>query len=98
MEAFTPKFLRTLNQKLPPHAIINASWANFMFRFYQREMRLREDIQITDGRTFQFYILLNRRTALGPREKRLMDSQVVPFISNDLAAVPLVSVFEFNKP
>lgn len=98
MEAFTPKFLRTLNQKLPPHAIINASWANFMFRFYQREMRLREDIQITDGQTFQFYILLNRRTALGPREKRLMDSQVVPFISNDLAAVPLVSVFEFNKP
>ncbi|MGN6719913.1 MAG: glycosyltransferase family 39 protein, partial [Candidatus Binatia bacterium] len=67
MEAFTPKFLRTLNQKLPPNAIINASWANFMFRFYQREMRLREDIQITDGQAFQFYILLNRRSALGPR-------------------------------
>jgi uncharacterized protein (DUF486 family) len=98
MEAFTPKFLRMLNQKLPPHAIINASWANFMFRFYQREMRLRQDITITDGQTFHFYILLNRRTALGPREKRLMDSAVVPFLSNDLAAVPLVSVFEFNKP
>lgn len=97
MEAFTPKFLRMLNQKLPPNAIINASWANFMFRFYQREMRLREDIKITDGQTFQFYILLNRRTALGPREKRLMDSPVVPFLGNDLAGVPLVSVFEFNK-
>jgi dolichyl-phosphate-mannose-protein mannosyltransferase len=97
MEAFTPKFLRTLNQKLPPNAIINASWANFMFRFYQREMRLREDIQITDGQAFQFYILLNRRSALGPREKRLMDSPVVPFLSMDLAAVPLVSVFDFNK-
>ncbi|HEY6997581.1 MAG TPA: glycosyltransferase family 39 protein [Candidatus Binatia bacterium] len=97
MEAFTPKFLRMLNQKLPPNAIINASWANFMFRFYQREMRLREDIQITDGQAFQFYILLNRRSALGPREKRLMDSPVVPFLSMDLAAVPLVSVFDFNK-
>jgi hypothetical protein len=68
-----------------------------MFRFYQREMRLREDIKITDGQTFQFYILLNRRTALAPREKRLMDSPVVPFLGNDLAGVPLVSVFEFNK-
>jgi hypothetical protein len=97
MEAFTPKFLQMLNEKLPSHAIINASWANFMFRFYQREMRLRDDIQITDGQTFQFYILLNRRTALGPREKRLIDSQVVPFLQTDLAAVPLVSVFEFNK-
>jgi len=97
MEAFTPKFLRTLNQKLPPNAIINASWANFMFHFYQREMRLREDIQITDGQAFQFYILLNRRSALGPREKRLMDSSVVPFLGMDLAAVPLVSVFDFNK-
>jgi hypothetical protein len=69
-----------------------------MFLFYQREQRLREDIRITDGQTFQFYILLNRRTALGPREKRLIDSAVVPFLSNDLASVPLVSVFEFNKP
>jgi hypothetical protein len=97
MEAFTPKFLQMLNEKLPPHAIINASWANFMFRFYQSEMRLREDIQITDGQTFQFYILLNRRSALGPREKRLIDSQVAPFLGTELAAVPLVSVFEFNR-
>jgi hypothetical protein len=97
MEAFTPRFLQMLNDKLPPRAIINASWANFMFRFYQSEMRLRDDIQITDGQTFQFYILLNRRSALGPREKRLIDSQVVPFLATDLAAVPLVSVFEFNK-
>ena len=97
MEAFTPRFLQMLNDKLPPRAIINASWANFMFRFYQSEMRLRDDIQITDGQTFQFYILLNRRSALGPREKRLIDSQVVPFLATDLATVPLVSVFEFNK-
>src|SRR5215469_15218660 len=97
MEAFTPKFLRALNEKLPPNATINASWANFMFLFYQREMRLREDVRVTEGQSFNFYILLNRRTALGPREQRLIDSSVVPFLSVDLAAVPLVSVFEFNK-
>jgi hypothetical protein len=68
-----------------------------MFLFYQREMRLREDVRVTDGQSFNFYILLNRRTALGPREQRLIDSPVVPFLSVDLAAVPLVSVFDFNK-
>lgn len=97
MEAFTPTFLRGLNEKLPRDAVINASWANFMFHFYQKEMRLREDVRITDGQSFNFYILLNRRTALGPRDKRLIDSPAVPFLSTDLAAVPLVSVFEFNK-
>jgi hypothetical protein len=62
MEAFTPRFLETLNGALPPGAVVNASFGNFMFRYYQRQGRLRTDIRITDGPDFDYYILLNRRS------------------------------------
>ncbi len=96
MEAFTPKFLRALNEHLPRNASVNASVANFMFDFYQKESRLRQDVKITDGQNFNYYVLLNRRTALGPRERRLIDAPIKPFLRVDLAGVTLVSVFEFN--
>jgi MFS family permease len=98
MEAFTPKFLQDLNETLPKNATINASIANFMFTLYQKENRLRPDIKITDAQTFNYYVLLNRRTALGPRERRLIDAPIKPFLSVDLAGVPLVSVFQFKIP
>ena len=97
MEAFTPNFLQTLNQNLPPNALITASWANFMLTFYQQEQRLRKDIRITSGPSFNYYVLLNRRSALGPRERRLMDAPLIPFIRVDLEGVPLVSAFQFQN-
>ncbi len=98
MEAFTPDFMRSLNEKIPKNASINASVANFMFTFYQKEGRLRSDIKLTDGRSFDYYVMLNRRTVLGPRERKLIYGPSKPFLSVDLAGVPLVSVFEFKTP
>ena len=96
MEAFTPDFLRALNEKLPRSATVNASVANFMLLFYQKEGRLRPDIKIADGQSFDHSVILNRRTALGPGERKLIDGPTKPLLSVDLAGVPLVSVFEFK--
>lgn len=96
MEAFTPNFLRALNEKLPRNAIVNASIANFMFTIYQKEGRLRPDIKLTDGQSFNYYVILHRRSALGPRERMLINAPIKPFLAIDLAGVPLVSVFEFR--
>ena len=98
MEAFTPDFIRSLNDNLPRNTRVNASVANFMFTFYQKEERLRPDIKITDGQSFDYYVILNRRTALGPKERKLINSRTKPFLAIDLAGVPLVSVFEFKTP
>jgi hypothetical protein len=97
MEAFTPPFMRTLNEKLPKNATINASFANFMFEFYQKEGVLRGDIQIVGIQPVDFYLLLNRRGILAPRERRLIGSADRPYISVEVAGVPLVSVFDFRK-
>lgn len=96
MEAITPDFLRALNDKLPTNTSVNASVANFMFTFYQKEKRLRSDVKMTDGQNFNYYVLLNRRTVLGPRDRRLVEAPIKPFLSIELAGVPLVTVFEFN--
>jgi hypothetical protein len=96
MEAFTPNFLQSLNEKLPRNASVNASVANFMFTIYQKEGRLRPDIKFTDDQNFNYYVLLNRRTVLGPRDRRLIAAPIKPFLSIELAGVPLVTVFEFN--
>ena len=94
MEAFTPAFLRTINEKIPPNASINGSFANSMFVYYQKEGLLRQDIKITSGRTFDYFVLLNRRSALSPRERYLINSTAKPYISITVAGVPLVSAFE----
>jgi Dolichyl-phosphate-mannose-protein mannosyltransferase len=96
MEAFTPDFLRALNEKLPRSATVNASVANFMLLFYQKEGRLRPDIKLTSGESFDYYVILNRRTALGPRERRLINGPTKPFLAVDLADVPLILVFDFK--
>ena len=93
MEAFTPAFLRTINERIPANASINASFANSIFGYYQKEGLLRQDIKITDGRPFDYLVLLNRRSALSPRERQLIDGAAKPYISITLAGVPLVSVF-----
>ena len=93
MEAFTPEFLDALNAKLPGNSVVNASFANFMFAYYQKEGRLRSDIKITDAAPFDFYILLNRRSVLTPPDRVLMKESTKKFLSEQLAGVPLVAVF-----
>jgi hypothetical protein len=98
MEAMTPGFLKSLNEKLPKNATINASFANFMFTYYQSEGRLRRDIQISNKHPFDYYILLNRRSVLSPRERQLTGAAATPYISVTVAGVPLVYVWDFKKP
>jgi hypothetical protein len=97
MEAFTPEFVGAINAKLPQDSVVNASFANFMFAYYQKEGRLRSDIKISDAERFDYYILLNRRSVLGPRDRQLMSGSAPIYISEELAGVPLVAVFELNK-
>jgi hypothetical protein len=96
MEAFTPEFIDAINTKLPQNSVINASFANFMFSYYQREGRLRADITISNAASSDYYILLNRRSVLGPRERLLMHGRTPFFLAEQLAGVPLVAVFELN--
>jgi Dolichyl-phosphate-mannose-protein mannosyltransferase len=98
MEAFIPPFLRALNEKLPKNATINASFANFIFEFYQKEGILRGDIRIVRSQPVDFYLLLNRRSILAPRERTLIGSAARPYISVEVAGVPLVLVFDFRQP
>ncbi len=94
MEAFTPEFLKFLNEKLPPNAVINASFANFMFSYYQKENRLRPDIQISDKEdNFDYYVLLTRRSVWSKKERTLFGSHL-PFAAVRLGDVPLVLVYK----
>jgi len=98
LEAFTPDFVQALNKTLPASATINASFGNSMLDYYQREGRLRTDIKIVDSRPFDYYVLLNRRSALSPREQMLVNGHFETFLAVTIARVPLVSVFEFKNP
>jgi hypothetical protein len=98
LEAFTPDFVRALNKTLPPDATINASFGNLMLDYYQKEGRLRTDIKIVNSRPFDYYVLLNRRSALSPREQMLVNGRFETFLGVTIAHVPLVSVFEFKNP
>jgi hypothetical protein len=97
LEAFTPDFVQALNKTLPADATINASFGNSMLDYYQREGRLRTDIKIVDSRPFDYYVLLNRRSALSPREQMLINGRYETFLAVTIARVPLVSVFEFKN-
>ena len=97
MEALTPGFLQTLNEKLPKNAAVNASFANFMFEFYQKEGRLRRDLRFSASGPFDFYLVLNRRSALSPQERELMGSAARPAESVSVAGVPLVALFDIRK-
>ena len=87
-----------MNTKLPQNSVINASFANFMFKYYQKEGHLRADITISDAEASDYYIILNRRSALGPRERLLMNGSTPSYLAEQLAGVPLVAVFELNTP
>jgi hypothetical protein len=89
MEAYTPGFLRFLNRELPPNAVINASFSNFMFEYLQKENRLRPDIRITGGSDFDFFIQLNRGSFLS-REDRAALAAPPFFPVWTLDGVPLV--------
>jgi Dolichyl-phosphate-mannose-protein mannosyltransferase len=92
MEAFTPDFLRYLNETLPAKSVVNASFANFMFKYYQKENRLRPDLQFTDNDDADYYVLLTRRSVWSKKEWRLFNSNS-PIAAVRLGDVPLVSVY-----
>jgi Dolichyl-phosphate-mannose-protein mannosyltransferase len=97
LEALTPDFLRAMNEKLPRNASVNASFANIMLAYYQKQGLLRQDLTIINHGSFDYLLLLNRRSALSARERNLIDSAKRPYLSVSLAGVPLVSAFEFKK-
>lgn len=94
MEAFTPKFLKFLNEKLPPNAVIYASYSNFMFQYYQNEGRLRRDLRIVEKGDFDYFILLNRRSVLSQAGGTLIKENPAPYAYVGLAGVPLVFVYQ----
>jgi hypothetical protein len=95
MEAFNPEFLRYLNDKLPLKAVVNASFGNFMFQYYQKENRLRPDIQITDQQSVDYYILLTRRSVWSKKEWNLFNKNSA-LAAVRLGTVPLVSVYRLR--
>ena len=97
MEAITPAFLQRLNEKLPHNATVNASFANFMFEFYQNQGMLRRDIRFSSSGFFDFYLVLNRRSALSPQDRQLTRSSARLVDSVTLAGVPLVALFDLRK-
>jgi hypothetical protein len=68
-----------------------------MLAFYQKSGTLRPDIQLTNSQNPDYYIVLNRRSALELRERQLLNSPAKPFLSVELAGVPLVSVFALKS-
>ena len=99
MEAFTPDFLKLLNEKLPPHATINATVSNVIFEYYQKEGRLRPDIKFTDGKDFNYYIRLTRFSTLIKAEENLnlkiknLDPNTVIYLDG----VPLISIYKVRN-
>jgi len=69
-----------------------------MFAYYQNEGLLRPDLKIINRGPFDYLVLLNRRSALSPNERNLINGTAKPYLSITLAGVPLVSAFEFKKP
>jgi 4-amino-4-deoxy-L-arabinose transferase-like glycosyltransferase len=94
MEAFTPELLDFLNRSLPPNATLNASFGNFMFDYYQKENRLRRDIQITDKANFNYYILLTRRSVWSRAQHALFNENPRPYATMRIFDVPLVSIYK----
>jgi hypothetical protein len=93
MEAFTPRFLKDLDETLPLNVSVNASVANFMFEYYQRQGRLRSDLKFTAQRPFDYYLLLNRQSVLSAAERRLFRT-VKPVVSVHSAGIPLAAAFK----
>lgn len=97
MEAMTPDFLAYLNRELPPNAVVNASFSNFMLKYYQKENRLRKDIRITENDDYNFYILLNRQSAFTKKNRKLLDRTANLYGTVSLYGVPLVLVYRIYE-
>ena len=97
MEAFTPKFLKFLNEELPPNAVINASFSNFMFEYYQEENRLRRDIRITENSDFDYYILLVRQSNFSKFDRALLTTIPHPYDAFRFDGVPLITIYKAKK-
>lgn len=93
-EVFTPGFIDFLNKKMPAGAVVNTSQTNFIFEFYQEEGRLRKDIKITDAASFDYYILLNRRSALTVTDRKFLATRPALYGHVDLHDVPLIYIYE----
>ncbi len=95
MEAFTPRFLDFLNRSLPPNALVNATFSNFMFAYYQKENRLRSDIRFTDETDAEYLILLTRQSTLGEGAHWMLKN-ARPYDALRLDGVPLISIYKLE--
>jgi len=95
MEALTPNFLQFLNRELPPHAVITARNANYMFDYYQKENRLRPDFRITAGMDYDYYIFQNRVSMYTDFDKELV-LDVHPYETVRIFGVPLIYIYKKN--
>jgi hypothetical protein len=92
MEVLNGGFVDFLSGLLPPGAAMNASFANFMFGYYQREGRFRKDVRITDGADFDYYVLLNRPSAY--LEDRVFRNTRLELLTTwEFRTVPLVLIY-----
>jgi hypothetical protein len=93
LEVFTPAFLKSLNNDLPPNATVNALFGNFMLTYYQTENRLRPDIRVTDGEDFDYYILVFRRGLFREQEEAFLASRPRLYRAWRLDGAPLILMF-----
>lgn len=92
LEAINREFLHKMNERLPKQAKIHGSFANSILAYYQSEGLLRKDLHIVENGLFEYYALLNRRSALRSKETALFNSKE-PLFWTGIGRVPLVGVF-----
>lgn len=92
LEAINREFIQEMNERLPAHASVHGSFANSILAYYQKEGLLRKDLHIVEAGPFDFYALLNRRSALRPKEMAMFISSE-PLFWSGIGQVPLVAVF-----
>jgi hypothetical protein len=94
MEALNPTFLKYLNTKLPPNSAINGHFSNFMLEYYQRENRLRQDLRITRENSFNYYVLLNRRSVFIENDQAFETVHPSLYDALRLDGVPLILIYK----
>jgi hypothetical protein len=97
MDAMNPQFLSYLNDKLSPHAVINAYFSNTMLEFYQREGRLRRDLRVTNGAEFDYYIFLNRQSIPAADDPSFARTHPLLEDAFRLNGVPLILIYKAKK-
>ena len=79
------------------NAVINPSFSDFMFVYYQKENRLRKDIRITDKEDFDYYILLVRESTFSEFDHALFTTNPHPYDTFRLDGVPLISIYKAKR-